>query len=169
VEHETHIPEGFCKCRCGGRTRFVNGKFNAFIVGHGNRKPTRYIEEDRGWHTPCWICQFARNPNGYAYCWNGTKVAPAHRVEYERHRGAIPPKQTVDHLCEVKECVNPDHLEVVSLEENLRRAGMCRLTEADVRAIRASKEHQHVLGKRFNVCQGHISRIKGRKAWKGVV
>ena len=45
-----------------------------------------------------------------------------HRVVYELVRGKIPEGMTLDHLCRVKCCVNPWHLEPVSNLENLRRA-----------------------------------------------
>jgi len=46
----------------------------------------------------------------------------AHRYAYELLRGPIPDGLTLDHLCRVTRCVNPDHLEPVTLAENVRRA-----------------------------------------------
>ncbi|MGN6656099.1 MAG: HNH endonuclease signature motif containing protein [Rhodanobacter sp.] len=46
----------------------------------------------------------------------------AHRYSYEISIGPIPEGMTLDHLCEVTQCVNPEHLEPVTLGENLRRA-----------------------------------------------
>jgi hypothetical protein len=45
----------------------------------------------------------------------------AHRVAYLLAVGCIPPKMQLDHLCRVRHCVNPRHLEVVTQQENLRR------------------------------------------------
>ena len=47
--------------------------------------------------------------------------ARAHRVSYEAFRGEIPSGLTLDHLCRVRCCVNPDHLEPVTLKENMSR------------------------------------------------
>jgi len=45
----------------------------------------------------------------------------AHRYAYERWKGPIPEGMELDHLCGVPKCVNPDHLEAVTHQENLRR------------------------------------------------
>jgi len=44
-----------------------------------------------------------------------------HRVSYELYRGTIPSGLTIDHLCRQTLCFNPDHLEAVSLRENILR------------------------------------------------
>jgi len=45
----------------------------------------------------------------------------AHRFSYELNVAEIPKGLTIDHLCKVRLCVNPEHLEIVSLTENLHR------------------------------------------------
>jgi hypothetical protein len=45
----------------------------------------------------------------------------AHRYAYEEVRGTIPDGLTLDHLCRVRRCVNPDHMEAVSMRENILR------------------------------------------------
>lgn len=46
----------------------------------------------------------------------------AHRWSYEHFVGPIPDGLTLDHLCRVTMCVNPDHLEPVTLQENILRS-----------------------------------------------
>ena len=45
----------------------------------------------------------------------------AHRIAYEAANGPIPEGMVLDHLCRSRNCVNPDHLEVVTHAENQRR------------------------------------------------
>lgn len=74
-------------------------------------------------------------PEGGCRIWNGKldfagygvikvrgKTAAAHRVAYEEARGPIPAGQQIDHLCRTPRCINPAHLQAVSLRENVRRA-----------------------------------------------
>jgi hypothetical protein len=46
----------------------------------------------------------------------------AHRVAYEVANGPIPDGLTIDHLCRNRKCINPDHLEAVSMRENILRS-----------------------------------------------
>ena len=72
----------------------------------------------------CWIWTGARHPSGGRWGTGGYgryAQRMAHRVIYEHVHGPIPEGMQIDHLCGVPSCVNPDHLEVVTGEENLRR------------------------------------------------
>jgi hypothetical protein len=62
------------------------------------------------------------NSKGYGQInFQGTTVK-THRVAYMRSKGSIAPGLTVDHLCRVTCCVNPAHLEVVTITENVKRS-----------------------------------------------
>lgn len=74
----------------------------------------------------CWLWTGGRATTGY-----GTfmirknpihTVAYAHRMAYTLVVGPIPPGLTIDHLCRVRACVNPKHMEPVTLAENISRA-----------------------------------------------
>ena len=69
----------------------------------------------------CWLWQGSRTPDGYGrFTLNGV-CHRAHRIAYELWVKSIPPGLTIDHLCEVKACVNPKHLEVVTTQVNSAR------------------------------------------------
>ena len=65
----------------------------------------------------CWIWTGTKNPKGYGKFGK----TYAHRFSYEHYKRPIPKHWQIDHLCKVTSCVNPNHLEAVTLEENLRR------------------------------------------------
>lgn len=73
----------------------------------------------------CILWPFYIMPNGYGAKSDRSmqpRVLPAHRWVWIKVNGLIPPGLTVDHLCRVKACVNPRHLEVVTYGVNTGRA-----------------------------------------------
>lgn len=104
------------------------------------RKVIRWVEEDRGYETPCWIWQLATNDRGYGKSWRqGTgrhgRGISAHREAYEDRYGSVPEGLVVDHLCSQPNCVNPGHLEAVTQSVNARRGKNGKLTEEQLREI----------------------------------
>lgn len=70
----------------------------------------------------CWIWMGHVMPNGYGQFRYGGKAIPAHRAAFAIIRGYMPPRKIdLDHLCRVRCCVNPDHLEPVTRQVNLLR------------------------------------------------
>ena len=61
-------------------------------------------------------------PNGYGTFKVNGRMVLAHRFAYELAKGPIPHGLHIDHLCRVRCCVNPHHLEAVTPRENERRA-----------------------------------------------
>lgn len=67
----------------------------------------------------CWLWISGVDREGYGRFWTGGgNTRRAHRVAYELVVGPIPDGLTLDHLCRVPACVNPDHLEPVTAAVN---------------------------------------------------
>jgi hypothetical protein len=112
----------------------------------------RFIPEDRGYNTPCWIWQGKIAVTGYGMRYMGEDIEElAHRVYYEWFVGPIPRGLTIDHLCRVRACVNPAHMEPVTRGENVRRGDHSKkLTPAQVERIRLGESRQ-LLAREFGV------------------
>lgn len=68
----------------------------------------------------CWLWTGPLHSGGKTgYGWTGKKLA--HRQAYEYAVGPIPDGLQLDHLCRVRLCVRPEHLEPVTQKENIRR------------------------------------------------
>ena len=72
--------------------------------------------------TGCWLWQDKPDKFGYGKLIVNGKCLNAHRASYEVFVGPIPRGLHIDHLCEVRICVNPSHLEPVTRAENSSRA-----------------------------------------------
>ncbi len=69
----------------------------------------------------CWLWTGFLHSNGYATFYTGTRKQMAHRFAYEYYVGPIPDGLQLDHLCRVRSCVNPEHVEPVTSRTNLLR------------------------------------------------
>lgn len=141
-----------------------------YVNGHSTRlSPVEYLVEDRGYKTCCWVWQRGVGASGYGRKQvNGVK-RQAHCLYFEEAYGAIPEGLEVDHLCRVKRCVNPEHLEAVTHVENLRRGFIAKLYEEEVVRIRAmyatGQYTQSELAKAFGVTSSSISCIVTGRSW----
>lgn len=140
----------------------------------------KYHVDDRG----CWIWTSAKS-GGYGHFYLNGEVEKAHRASYRLFKGEIPAGLVVRHACDRPVCVNPAHLEVGRVADNVNdtlirgrniRGSMshfAKLSPREVRVIRKlySTDHffQYELSSLFEVSQQHISRIVNGKKWKEII
>ena len=106
----------------------------------------------------CWEWQAKiHNPTGYGHFCINRKTFLAHRISYILHKGAIPHGLVINHICRNRKCVNPNHLEVVTLKENI-------LKGFSIPAINSKKTHC-IRGHPFNGDNLYISP-NGKRASK---
>lgn len=102
----------------------------------------------------CWEWQAVKNDEGYGQFYFRGSMKGAHRVAYILLRSEIPEDLQIDHLCKNKGCVNPFHLEMVTLRENVLRGDKSCI------AINAHKTHCK-RGHPFNKENTIITKING--------
>lgn len=84
--------------------------------------PPRMATKVRVSDTGCWEWLGAMSDTGYGSVGHGGRIYSTHRLAYSLLVGPIPEGLVLDHLCEVRRCLNPQHLEPVTRAENNRRA-----------------------------------------------
>lgn len=106
----------------------------------------------------------------------------SHRVAYKLHTGIDPGDLLVCHKCDNPICCRPSHLFLGTQAQNLEdmykkrrqniargiRHSQAKLTESDIRKIRASSRTGRQLAKQFKMSPAAISNILNRNTWKHV-
>jgi hypothetical protein len=115
---------------------------------------SRIVVADDG----CWHWLGAKTWHGYGVVrWQGNENARVHRVIHELLVGVIPEGLQIDHLCRVRHCVNPAHMELVTSRENTMRGE--GPTAANSRKTHCSEGHEFTP-------ENTIQRARG---WRGCV
>ena len=120
----------------------------------------------------CWVWLGACTAGGYGTISINKKTFYAHRLFYEFYRAPIPFGLQIDHLCRVRCCVNPDHLEIVTNRENtLRGKAVSALHARKTHCKRGhpftpenTRSYPSVIGRRCKVCQKLLWGNEYRKA-----
>lgn len=133
----------------------------------------------------CWLWIGGLNSSGYGKIRHKGKMQRAHRISYELHYGSIPPGMQVCHRCDVRSCVNPDHLFMGSDLDNAkdreakgrgnqpkgRSNAWAKLTEQQVIEIRAKKANGQTarsIAREYGIAHSSVLNIYHGKKWKHV-
>jgi len=115
-----------------------------------------------------WIWTRRANSSGYGTLTVDGRSVMVHRLVYELLVGPIPERWTIDHLCRIRLCCNPEHLEPVTYDENVRRALAAYKARMDARTHCVhghpwDEVNTYVNGSGSRQCrQCRIDRRKGR-------
>jgi hypothetical protein len=114
-----------CKNGCSAGRWLNNGGYCIYCAIYFlQRKGRDYIKFTTQIDTSgtCWYWKGIKTDKGYGLFINETgQTEMAHRASYKHYRGPIGAGNVLDHLCRNPWCVNPNHLEAVSKEENRNR------------------------------------------------
>jgi len=126
----------------------------------------------------CWLWTASTKNNGYGSVKWQRRTHYAHRLAWIASHGQIPEGQCVCHKCDVRSCINPDHLWLGPRSANStdmvikgrqalgERNSGAKLTAAKVLEIRLAKGTQQEIAERFGISRPNVSLIRGGRTWK---
>lgn len=197
---EQEIPYGYCHCGCGQKTKThtrshtrlnqIKGEPMLFVDRHQSRIPI----QKRFWEKvniksddSCWEWESNIGTGGYGIVMENGRQLKAHRVSYELTYGSIPDGLCVCHKCDNPPCVNPSHLFLGTIAENMRdmdnkgrrtkkravgsKVHTAKLVENDVIKIKEMISNSvpcTEIAKLFGVHKQIVYCIKYGKTWKHV-
>lgn len=173
--------------RACGSCKAKKGRYGSYS---GEFKPKSI--EDKFWPNvnktkTCWLWVGYVEPAGYGKMRVGSKNMRAHRVSWELHNKPIPVGLCILHKCDIRNCVNPEHLFLGTHKDNMvdcvnKGRNACnplkgeaspasKLKEADVREVKAllsSGESIASISRKYGVSTLPIFKIKHNKTWKHI-
>ena len=127
----------------------------------------------------CWIWMKSLNSGGYGNTTLGRNSSIlAHRASYEEKYGKIPNGVLALHSCDIKSCVNPDHIFLGTQQDNMtdkvmknrqangEKHGMSKLTREQAFEAKFGTEKPSLLAKKFGCSAVMIRQIRSGMYWK---
>lgn len=142
-------------------------------ISEAQRFMNKVSKQDSG----CWLWLAYKMNSGYGNFRMPTRHELAHRASHRLFKGPLVAGLEILHACDNPSCVNPDHLSQGTRTDNAQDAkrkgrnargsghGRSKLTEAQVKEIRASTKFQRAIAKDYGVTQAHVSSILLGKSW----
>lgn len=170
-----HHARGYCMTHY---TRFQRHGSPYKVIKELNKPVTYYVDENG-----CHICDsHPVGTSGYQRIQRNNVTDGIPRYIYKQTHGEIPVGLMVRHKCDVRTCINLDHLELGTHEDNMRdmrergrqnygeRYVLAKLTDEKVIAIRSEiKPYTHQsLADKYNVSRQTITGVLNRRSWKHI-
>ncbi len=182
-----HYAKGYCLSHWRFDRLYGSPHSRKGFQGSGISDEIRFFRYVRKTNN-CWFWMGAPGHDNYGRFRFRGKVMKANRVSWILHNGEIPKGLMVLHKCKGggnANCVKPAHLALGTAKDNMRdmrEAGRerkvakkgeahykARITEDDVRAIRASAESPNAIAPIYGIKPDTVRRIRSRRIWKHVV
>jgi HNH endonuclease len=184
--NRSYCAKGFCS-KHYQRNKFYGDAYYVNVDFRNRNREFKNIEEkfynciEIITETGCWIWLRSLNNSGYAIVNESRKIIPMHRWSYERFKGKIPENMCVCHSCDIRSCVNPNHLWLGSWQDNINdkvnknrqakgeKAPKAKLTSEMVLEIYKSKAPIKLLMKKYNMSKRSIVGIRHKESWKHIL
>lgn len=114
------------------------------------RLPTRFWDKCMPEpNSGCWLWTGGHNGDGYGVyrvqTERGGVTVRAHQAAYLASHGTVPAGLEIDHLCRVRGCVNPQHLEAVTHAVNMQRSEAAEATRRMYASMTVCRNGIHTL------------------------
>ena len=131
--------------------------------------------------TPCWLWMGSLQGKGYGQFWTGEYGTTAHRFSWQMVNGDIPKGHEICHTCDVRICMNPDHLFSGTRADNMKdcinkgrtakgekhgRSKLKRPQIEEIKQLSLDGKSQREIAEVFNVTQPNIGCILREETWR---